>query len=474
MELNEYISYLSKHLADIPRMLPIYCNDAEIFNFRPGRYTTEPILDTTNEWDRIRYLFETLKSDHRFNLIRPSQVLELINKADGGNSIYLESPEQPIPVKKQGKYNVTRWAVTGRDDLRINTTCRRIYEKLKTLSYNNDSHWQELCYLWSSDFRTHITENRWHDYIKRLSDFEGRLQIASDYLNKTESTADMARCPKNKQTIIPQDIHIDRQGHFLHIETELIRISLNCRRGLAIDRLWFKEVSDKWLCGTLPHGYYDNINWGADYYSGHLVFEAPGQHKVTDLNPVEPKIYYRIAGLEQGELVISGKIETPLGPILKELILFKDIARVDMSYQLAWPTVASGSLRLGHITLNPEAFIKDSLLYQTHNGGHSLETYPLQGPKITQGDPVSFLVSAQSGLGLTKGEIMLGDLNRQVCVNVSKHHTELIGIITYQQIGAGYFYRLAFSGKEMDETNCNKPNEKSEIISDLVYSVSIG
>ena len=53
-------------------------------------------------------------------------------KAPGaGNRLRLESPGQPIPVKKQGKYNVTRWAVTGRDDLGINTSCWRIYEALR-------------------------------------------------------------------------------------------------------------------------------------------------------------------------------------------------------------------------------------------------------------------------------------------------------------------------------------------------------
>ena len=31
-------------------------------------------------------------------------------------------------MKKQRKYNLARWAVTGRDNLAINAACQRIYE----------------------------------------------------------------------------------------------------------------------------------------------------------------------------------------------------------------------------------------------------------------------------------------------------------------------------------------------------------
>ena len=74
------------------------------------------------------------------------------------------SADEPIPVKKQGKYNLTRWAVTGRDDLGVNTDCWRAYERLRDDPAADDDSWRELCYLWSSDFRTHITDKRWAAY----------------------------------------------------------------------------------------------------------------------------------------------------------------------------------------------------------------------------------------------------------------------------------------------------------------------
>ena len=37
-----------------------------------------------------------------------------------------------------------------------------------------DADWKELCYLWASDFRTHLTEKRWAAYCARLAAAEAR------------------------------------------------------------------------------------------------------------------------------------------------------------------------------------------------------------------------------------------------------------------------------------------------------------
>lgn len=59
MELSEYIEYITKQLSDSKRLFPLYGNDIEIFNFRPGRYSTEAEL-ANNEWNRIDRLFSNL------------------------------------------------------------------------------------------------------------------------------------------------------------------------------------------------------------------------------------------------------------------------------------------------------------------------------------------------------------------------------------------------------------------------------
>ena len=80
---------------------------------------------------------------------------------------------------------------------------------------------------------------------------------------------------------------VRRERHLLSVETDDIYLQLNCRRGLAFEALRFSQCGRTSLCGTLAHGYFDDIGWGADFYSGHLVLESPGRPKITDLNPVE-------------------------------------------------------------------------------------------------------------------------------------------------------------------------------------------
>jgi len=123
--LEEYLVYLQSHIGDKPRAFPLYGNDVEIFDFRPGRYKTEALLHPDGEWSRIALLFQAIGRNKQLSLVTPSAVLGLLEQPDAGNLVSLESPEQQTPVKKQGKYNLTRWAVTGRDDIGINTCLLR-------------------------------------------------------------------------------------------------------------------------------------------------------------------------------------------------------------------------------------------------------------------------------------------------------------------------------------------------------------
>jgi hypothetical protein len=158
---------------------------------------------------------------------------------------------------------------------------------------------------------------------------------------------------------------------------------------LSIDGLWFKAVRGEPLLGTLHHGFFDDINWGADFYSGHVVFESPGRPKVTDLNPVEPRV--RATGPD-GDVVVEADVMTDLGVVRKTISLPAGAAQVELDYLLDWPEIPVGSLRLGDITLNPEAFGGSSLFYRCHNGGRLPETFDLLGTKVEHGAPVSFLM----------------------------------------------------------------------------------
>ena len=435
--LDEYLAYLSRHAGDRPRAFPLYGNDVEIFDFRPGRYHTEAAHDDDVEWHRIGKLFEALQADDCFRLVRPSAALDLLGATEAGNRLCLESPEHPVPVKKQGKYNLTRWAVTPRDDLAVNTACWRIYERLMAAG-GSDEDWRELCYLWGSDFRTHITARRWAAYRKRLAGFEASLGVG---------VAGLPAPPEPRARTVGRSARATVDRWRITLRSEGALVVLNTRRGLALESLAFADLGDQPVAGTLPHGYYDDISLGADFYTGHLVLEPPGAAKITDLDRVEWQIRETSGGV-----TVAATLQTALGMLRKTVSLTDDEPTVHLTFDFDWQPVPASAFRLGYVTVIPEAFMRESLYYACHNGGRELERLSLSGASVDHGRPVSSLVSASSGLGVTQGMVLLGDARKTLRVEVDKASAALIGLVTYREVAETFFFRLAFSALELDET----------------------
>lgn len=435
MTLSSYVDYLGRHAATCDGAFPLYGNDAECFDFRPGRFMTEAPLKEPSEWKRIEHLYAQLRQDDRFQLILPSEALALLDQPLAGKPLTLQSASQPIPTKKQDKYNPLRWSVTGRDDIGINTACWRLHDALSKSDASVDAEWKELCYLWSSDFRTHITEPRWIEYQSRLQSFAERF---------ADSPVSAISVSGNEQ-MRPETA---RDGKLLHIRGQRLEVTLNCARGLAIDQFIDHAVSPISLLGTLEHGYYDDIQWGADFYSGHLVFEAPGKAKATDLSAVEPEISWDGTILKIHCLIKSG-----IGNISKTWLFDDANGRLGLSGSCEVPAPALGSLRLGHVTLNPEAFDRSSLFFRTHNGGLDAETFEVPMAELNHGRPVSFLVSANQAIGITEGLVEMGDADLRVRINIDKRVSALIGLMSFSPVRNSYFYRLSLSAQELDDTS---------------------
>lgn len=457
--LEEYLAYLAGHASDGPRALAMYGNDVEVFDFRPGRYRTEAAVAVSGEWARIEQLYAAIEGDARFALIRPSAALALRDQPQANHRLHLESPDDPTPVKKQRKYNITRWAVTGRDDIGVNTACWRRYEAIAADTSATDEQWRELCELWSSDYRTHITDARWDAYQKRL--MEAGPVPASTRPNSERATARLAEAPepRRRQGFHPlrtDDPAVTRDGPLLTLTTDGVTLTLNTRRGLAIHALAFTALGPGPLCGTLRHGFYDDIHWGADFYTGMTVMESPGRPKLTDLNPVDADV----GRDEQGDLIAEGTVPTDLGPIVKTIRVSRDA--VELTYRLAWRELPVGSLRLGDITLHPRAFDRATLFYRSANGGARPETFELDGRRVGHGENVSSLVSASHAIGITDGVVELGDRAHTLRVEVDKASAALVGMVTFQPVRDTYFCRLSFSAAEVDETRKPATRDASE------------
>ncbi len=491
--LDDYVRYVAAQKAETLRALCLYASDAEIFDFRPGRYRTEESLDGDNEWDRIGTALAQLKEESGLRLVAPSDAFAIDNYARRP-ALRLESAACPVPVKKQRKYNLSRWAVTGRDDLGINAACERIYAALRRADVTDASAWKELCYLWSSDFRTHITDARWKQYCARLAHVEERWVASTVHpvpngchprraqtafargkgtqdeqqspLEKNDAESRIAafsqsqtpgspfpRASRNSSAIARPGMTIGQLTgtpnlpRHITIETPALKATLDRRRGLAIASLQFAGNSEP-IVGGIPHGHFDDIALQADWYTGDCVFEAPGEHKITDLEWCEAEI----ATDWNGDVIVRADIATAKGPIRKELRFCAARQRVEFDLRFDWENWERGALRLGHFTLLPQAFDWDALSLTTHNGGKDSETFSLRNEIVDFGAPVSFLVSSSCGIGMTEGWAELGDSQRRIRVEIDRETAPLLGLLTHRRTGGSLFCQLALSALELDET----------------------
>ena len=432
ISLQEYLAFVESQRGACSRILNLYASDVEIFGFRPGRYRSEETNQGVIEWHRIDEAFEALAKLDDVRMVTPSEALK-IEIPQSNQILRLESAAYPVPVKKQRKYNLTRWAVSGRDDVGINAACQRIYGALKR-TQASDGDWQELCRLWASDFRTHITPARWERYCRDLAAVEARLGIAPP------------------RALSPDNVGEAASARYLDIETPQLRVRLDRRRGLAIQRAAFAPDFVP-VIGGLPHGTFDDISLQADWYTGDCVFEAPGEAKVTDLEWAQTWT----EPLPDGGTRVFGRIATPLGTIIKVLTFQGQAPQIDFDLEFHWKDWARGVLRLGHITLLGEAFDHSKLSYTTHNGGRTPERFALDGLVVEHGAPVSFLVSASCGLGATEGWIELADNRHAIRVDIDRETAPLIGLINHRKAGDQLFCQLLLSALELDDTRKPKP-----------------
>ncbi|MEW5895436.1 MAG: glycoside hydrolase family 57 [Candidatus Omnitrophota bacterium] len=445
IEMSEYLKYLEGHIGTQKRFFPLYGNDIEIFDFRPGRYDTEAKLHPEGEWKRIERLFKKIKQDGRFELILPADILEFKKSGVGLNEISLESAEQPVPVKKQEKYNIIRWALTGRDDTGINAKCYEYYECLKRLGSSAGEHdWKELCLFFSSDFRTHIEKNRWVRFNKRLD----------KDLAKTRSTANMSNSEERKSSQANKKntskATVKKKNSRIIVESSHNRLILNCNKGLAIEALTFKKISPEPLIGTIPHGFYDDISFGADFFSGHTIIEEAGRKKVTDLASVGFEIK-KLPG--EGKVVISADIPVPGGSINKAFHFFIIEPRIELRYDFDLLFRKPVSIKSGIVTIIPDSFDQKKLYYKTVNGGYSPEVFQLRERAVNHVEPINKLISANSCLGATEGWVEIGDGEKSVEIRTDKASLFSSPMMTYRPFLNPYFLRCCHSLKEIDDTS---------------------
>ncbi len=171
LTIQEFAASLMKHRSpDEERALPIYGSDLEIFDYKPHRSEHFHFQHKANDFLRIRGMLRYVKDMQNVLLSTPSEILEAFPSQ---TKVQIETSEIPIPCKKQERYNITRWSVCGRDNVKKNTQCYRLLKRIKQLEWlvnlwgcqkkkevELEKVWKKLCFLWASDFRTFTTDEK--------------------------------------------------------------------------------------------------------------------------------------------------------------------------------------------------------------------------------------------------------------------------------------------------------------------------
>ncbi len=423
IEADEYWSFLERWQA-LDQAAPIYCSDAEIFGYRPRRYAYEQVADS-QEWARIGALLREVAT--RCRIVAPEQAL-VREPTERAAICALTSCAHPITVKKQPKYHVGRWAVSGRDDLYLNTLCHKLAAQLGDQA--DPAARAQLCRLFASDLRTHIGPARFEAALTELERLAG---------------------PENQDPLLslavpagPLPAQVRRRGQHLLIDGARLQVSLNLRRGLAIDHAVF---DGRPLIGTVAHGFFDHISLGADFYSGGTVVEVPGRLlRVTDLERVEVA-----ATVVDDQVVLRCELETALGPILKTLAVHLTAPRLRIAYAFPGWQRPLGSVRLGQITLLPEAWTRPFRLH-CHQGGERPESFPVDRASLHQA-AVSGLISSSGGLGATTGTLRLEDGSQFLELSWDPRQCAAFPMLWHQPCPPAHLTRLLFSLAELDDTH---------------------
>jgi hypothetical protein len=442
--LEEYYAYVEKRIHSDSLPLPIYCNDAEVFDFRPGRFNTENALHPEGEWARLERLLNRLKEYYGLHFCSPSAALEQ-QKLSLRKQLFLSTAANPIPVKKQRKYNVHRWATSGRNTTWLNTKCFEMFETIKNT--DDPREWATLCEFWASDYRTHITEKRWASLLSAINNFEKRK--CSKPLNDHQSLSRTKLSGQKLKEVRSKGVEVKREkeGMSWLILTPSLEAEVSTRRGLSLKSLTFRGDTPHRSIGELAQGYFNTLPLAADFYSGNCVLEFPELRKrITDLEWVEPLITEN-----PDDFTVSASINCDTFTIEKSLTFSKVSPKVCFQFEFHGLERRFGTIRAPIFSLLPEAF-PDTVYVQCANGGYDLETFRLT-ETFDHSQAVSSLVSATAAFGATTGLIkFINGSGQGVQFSWKPSSCAMIPMLQHVKLETTHFTRIIFTLQEFDET----------------------
>jgi hypothetical protein len=259
---------------------------------------------------------------------------------------------------------------------------------------------------------------------------------------------------KNKKTSknITYNITKDR----IFISNKRISLILNTRKGCSIESFSDNKISNNSLFGLIPQGHFNNISYGVDFFSGHIVIEPLGGHKITDLikSKIKTKSFFE-------KFIVYSSFKNKFVNLKKQIIFDSLNNKIGIKFSVFLKKNIFGSVRIGYLTINTKTF-KNNLYYSTHCGGRYIEKFYLNNLSFNHGKHVSHLNTANQALGLTESVIYLGDKSKNINVTIDRNYDTVVGMILFKKVNKKKLLRLFFSVKENDDTSKKLKNFKSE------------
>lgn len=511
--------------------LCLYGGDVEIFDYRPSRRLPGGAGgDVHRESDRLVALFARLAADPRFELVLPCSLVAPAEQ-DVLPIVRLTSAADPIPCKKQPRYNPTRWAVSGRDGFGMNTRCHALvrseHAARRIAPGGVPSHRPtDVVDLWRSDFRTRATE-------EKIVEFETRIGVALERSRERLARVVPAlgegedliivnpdpvpwsgmpieiplRLPAGRFEALelrtrrgvplpPSRIQVEVGG--LHrdgslrevvlvlapelppqgvlgvelvaaprvradeavtapvrqISTDRVAATFLAHRGAALEALVFPAIDARPVLGTIPHGFFDAIEYTPDFYSGHVVALLEDGSKRTDLRPARLELREAASGAIRTTFV--ARFESEVGIWQKLYRVYRGCDRLDVVHELAHHDARIASLRLGLFTLLPDGWDAGTLRYGSVNGGATVEWHALsRDTVVAQSKAVSASVSASSCLGATEGWVAIADARHGVLIQGDRGQAAVAPMLDFETVDERFFCRLSHSAAELDETRAS-------------------
>ena len=418
---SDYQDFFNNYINSKHNCIPVYSSDLEIFNYRPGRFETEAVIKN-DEWGNISNFCEKLKEVGDFVL--PSDIL--IDNIDKSICLDLTAMENPIIVKKQDKYSLSRWSACGHDSNHINTLCYKYLKKIKKST--NITQWEKLLQFWGSDYRTHTTSKKWKKAIKFL---ESKINI-------------------DKKTIkqkLKNDTKLQEIDNKLIFEKGNLKISFLLHKGLVLDNVYMNNTKQPF--GTVKHGELSHIYHMADFFAGSSVIESAQTKKVTDLIKIES---YKFNKINTYSYKISTKINMKdIAFEYKSWIINTKKNTITLQIKLKLKQEIQGYIRLGTFTLLSNT--QKNIYYKCKNGGKEYEQYLLNNTEINQQNSKSLLQSSSSGVGATNGKIIFKNkLQNIVSIKVKQCKSAPFIMLQNKKDYGKQLTRIYFSVQELDDT----------------------